>query len=101
MRFYSSWNFQTARTVYIFPLEVGKEWRGDFATDSCRVVEKGEVEVPAGNFQKGYRLQEAWFGYNDFGNITTWLVPNVGIVKINQKGYYFNQKWELLDYQTF
>jgi hypothetical protein len=101
LMFYSRWDFQTARTAYIFPIEVGKEWRGDVAIDTSRVIDKGIVVVPAGNFQKGYRLHETWFGFNDFGDITTWLVPKVGIVKMDRIEYMINQKWELIDYQTF
>jgi len=101
LRFYSRWDNQRARTVYVFPIKVRNEWKGDFATDTTRVVEEGTVEVPAGNFQKGYRLHESWFGFNDFGDITTWLVPHIGIVKMDRIEYTSNQKWELIDYQTF
>lgn len=100
LKFYSRWNLKFPRTIYVFPIEADKKWAGPSFEDSIMVIEKRSVAVPAGNFDEGYRLHETWTGFNDYGDVTTWLVPHVGIVKMNRFGYLMHQRWELLEYHT-
>lgn len=92
------WN----NTKYVFPLQVGKRWLGDFAGDSSVVTQVGLLTTPAGTFTNGFLVEESWGLLNDYGRVETWLVPNVGIVKLHRKEHGFtgfvNERWELLFY---
>ena len=85
---------------FAFPLTPGKTWAGDFASDTSRVVRIESVQVPAGTFPRGYLVEERWGLLNDNGLVTTWLVPDVGIVKLNRRATwsFSNESLELLSY---
>jgi hypothetical protein len=67
-------------TAYVFPLRIGAVWRSNWWKDSSWVPAREVVSVPAGNFSPAYRVQEEWGRTNDYGWVTTWVVPEVGIV---------------------
>ena len=46
---------------------------------SC-VLEELDVSVPAGDFQGAFRVEELWSITNSYGQVTTWIVPGIGIV---------------------
>jgi hypothetical protein len=86
-------------TRYVFPLQVGKGWRGAFVNDSSTVTQRGPVSVPAGIFQNGFQIHERWSGLNDFGDISTWLVPRVGLIDLHRREYVgVRITWKLISY---
>lgn len=96
-------NAQWDNTKYLFPLQIGKRWRGDFVTDTSTVVENRAITVIAGTFPDAFGIEERWGAFNDYGSVTTWFVPKVGIVKMHRRewGFVFsNETWELLSYQV-
>lgn len=96
-------NSQWVNTKYLFPLEVGKAWRGDFVSDTSTVVENRSITVIAGSFPNAFRIEERWSALNDYGAVSTWFVPKVGIVKLHRREWGFgfsNETWELLSYQV-
>ena len=91
--------FSPFQLVLVFPFKLGSQWvRG--SDDSVKVVAQAPVQVIAGNFQEGYRLRHTWFLVNDSGLDFYWLVPGVGIVKIDLTSYqyFIRQHWELISY---
>lgn len=84
----------------VFPLSLGKRWAGDFVTDSYQVLRIGAVAVPAGQFPVSYLVEEQWGMFNDYGRVRTWLVPNIGIVRMDRwaTSSAMNESWELLRY---
>ncbi|MBI5471104.1 MAG: hypothetical protein HY961_02030 [Ignavibacteriae bacterium] len=91
----------STNSKYIFPLYVGKGWRGDFLYDSSTVTLNGAIPTPAGQFTNGFLVQEEWSTFNDYGHFETWLVPRVGIVKQYRREWGFGlqkETWELLSY---
>jgi len=98
---YDNLNTLWGNTKFIIPFEIGEKWKGDFATDSSYVEENIPLTVIAGNFSECYIIKETWGVFNDYGQIYTWYVPNVGIVKKHHLGWSFgeaNYYWELMDY---
>lgn len=90
------------KTRFVFPLKVGKSWKGGFVSDSSRVVDSLSVTVAAGSFPTAFVIEETWAAFNDYGIIHTYFVPEVGIVKKHHRGFSFglaNNYWELLSYR--
>ena len=89
-------------TTYLFPLEIGKGWRGGFINDTSTVVDQVSITVPAGEFANTFLIEETWGALNEYGYILTWFVPEVGIVKkLNwQRGWssWARETWELIGY---
>lgn len=87
----------------IFPLQVGNKWKEDYsANDTNRVLRSGSISVIAGNFSGTYELQESWGFLNDYGSISRWFVPQVGIVRIYHTRWSFgmaNETFELVRYK--
>jgi hypothetical protein len=98
----SSW---WINTKYVFPLELGKGWKGDFATDTSTVFDITSISVPAGDFSNAFVIEEAWAVTNEYGHVVTWFVPKVGIVKKLHREiawtYWVDTEWELIDYHVF
>lgn len=67
-------------TSFAFPLYVGAVWKPDPWKDSSRVSAQEVVSVPAGLFRRAFRVEERWGYTNIYGVVTTWIVPDVGIV---------------------
>ncbi|MBM2845058.1 MAG: hypothetical protein HW407_370 [Bacteroidetes bacterium] len=87
--------------TYVFPMVLGSSWRGAIASDTNRVAAVGRVATLATTFPKGYLIDEQWGQLNDYGRVFTWLVPQVGIVKLHKREWGFgwaNVTWELLRY---
>lgn len=88
---------------FVFPLVVGNKWKGEWWGDSTHVAEKGAVKVMAGDFSEGFKVTERWSGLNDYGSIDTWIVPNIGIVRMHHRGLSFgmaNESYELVSYSA-
>ncbi len=86
---------------YVFPLRVGVGWSGDFFSDTIWVAESGPMTVPGGIFQNAFRIEERWGFFNDYGQVRTWFVPDVGIVfqETNLFGFSFkHETMNLIDY---
>jgi hypothetical protein len=89
-------------TKFVFPLIVGNSWKGDLLNDSSLVISNDSVSVLAGHFKNSYLIQESWGALNDYGKISTWFVPGIGIVKKHHLGWSFgsaNNYWELMEYR--
>ncbi len=86
---------------YVFPMRVGLTWIGSML-DTSQVVGFGAVETPARNFNNGFLLIRKWERPDHMGSIETWIVPNVGVVKINLHDYTLTgfsvRSWSLIDY---
>ncbi|RMG29356.1 MAG: hypothetical protein D6732_17700 [Methanobacteriota archaeon] len=98
LRFYTRWDFNTPRLMFIFPLRVGSQWHRVYWNDTTKVIDKEPVQVIAGSFPESYCLHDSWAGLNDYGIDFYWLVPDVGIVKMNLSEYLLIQDWELMGY---
>jgi hypothetical protein len=97
----SDLNTWWGNTFYVFPLKVGKGWKGDFPTDTSTVVDRVAISVPAGEFSHAFVIEEKWGALNDYGHVLTWLVPKVGMIKTHRRGWSFglaNETWELIEY---
>jgi hypothetical protein len=87
--------------IFLFPLQVGNGWRGDYVLDSTYIAEINSIIVPAGSFSNAYNIVERWGGFNDYGSITSWFVPKVGIVRRYHRGISFgeaNDTFSLVSY---
>ncbi len=101
VRIYRDLNSLWLNTKFVFPLYVGKGWKGDRVSDTSEVVEKTSIDLNGKPFNPCYIIQEYWGVANDYGWVTTWFVPHVGIVKQHYRGESFgkaNVYWELLDH---
>ncbi|RMG20660.1 MAG: hypothetical protein D6732_28530 [Methanobacteriota archaeon] len=98
LRFYYWRNINIAQLVLIFPLKVGQYWRGEIMVDSVIVVDQQPVEVIAGRFEESYRIRHFYWEPNAGGLDYLWLVPDVGIVKMDLNDYLLSQYWELMGY---
>ena len=102
---YNNLTHQWINTKFIIPFEIGEKWEVDaFSNDSCYVVENISLTVLSGIFSECYVIKETWSFVNDYGQIYTWFVPYIGIVKKHYLGWSFgmgNYYWELMDYQFF
>lgn len=101
VRFYIYPNSQWAQPKYLFPLWLNKSWRLA-PMESTAVAQIGWVETPVGSFPYAYLVEKLWGGFNDYGTLRTWLVPNLGIVKLHRRGVSFGQAnvvWELMGYR--
>jgi len=72
---------------FILPLEVGSMWWGATWIDTTRVEGRDTLTVPAGTFTDAVRIHETWWGFNAAGDVMTWVVPGVGIVKEDRQEY--------------
>jgi hypothetical protein len=87
---------------YVFPLQVGKGWNGDFISDTTSVVEKRKLHIEAGRFLCAFRLEETWGALNDYGAISTWYSAGTGILYKHERSWGFgfqNRTWELLSFK--
>ena len=66
--------------TYLFPLRVGAVWKKYPLTDSCWVSAQEAVSVPAGRYSGAFRVEDTWGYLNAYGVVSTWFVPDVGIV---------------------
>jgi len=98
---YNDLNTWWGNTIYVFPLRVGKGWKGDFPTDTSTVIDRVAISVPAGKFSHAFVIEEKWGALNDYGHVLTWFVPKVGMIKTHRRGWSFglaNETWELIEY---
>lgn len=94
-------NSQWINTKYVFPLYVGQFWQSDYLRGTSNVVENSSFTVVAGTFVNTFRIEESWGGLNDYGAVSTWFVPKVGVIKMHRRTWGFdvsNELWELMDY---
>ena len=89
---------------YLFPLSVGSNWTTRSIIDTNRITQVGAINVIAGNFTNGYRIQREVIlppGYN-LVKEDEWFVQNIGMVTRYYfeigPGYIIKNKWELLNY---
>lgn len=75
------------RDHYVFPLAVGKVWRGPECCDDSSKVEAVEtIFVPAGEFET-WRVERSVQGFNSQFNATAWIATETGIVRLEQFEY--------------
>lgn len=101
VRIYNNLNAQWENTKLVFPLSVGKRWKGDFVTDSSMVIDKVPITLNGNHFQNCYIIEETWSAVEAYGRVMTWFVPEVGIVKKHFSTGIFifsNEYWELLNF---
>ncbi|RMG29355.1 MAG: hypothetical protein D6732_17695, partial [Methanobacteriota archaeon] len=85
-------------TKFIFPLEVGNQWTG-LPNDSTTVEAMEPLTVGDYQFPESYVVHHFWFGPNDYEDTYYWLVPEVGIAKIDKRVYpVVHEIWELMDF---
>lgn len=90
---------------YVFPLEVGNKWVTQNILDTNRVTERGSINVLAGTFSNGYRIQRNTREPPGLYVIQEdeWFVPNVGMVYRNYGSFgtpgVESKIWELVSYQ--
>lgn len=100
IRFYEPPLFENHK--YIFPLEVGIGWSGDYAVDTSIVLLTENVSVPAGVFPNSFLVKE--IRYTPLQSVVesyVWLAQNVGVVKLRRKIYDWRfpdngTTWELI-----
>ncbi len=89
-------------TKLIFPLRVGNQWPEDYVNDTNRVLENAPFSVPAASFPSAYQIVETWGGFNDYGKVIRWFVPQVGIISVSTRrlilGAYTNTTLQLIHY---
>jgi hypothetical protein len=88
-------------TKYVFPFRAGARWQGDFATQTSIVAQIGPIVSGHQSFARAFKVVETWSLLNDRGNVSTWLVPGTGIVKLHREHVGFsvvNITWELLSF---
>jgi hypothetical protein len=88
-------------TKYVFPFRAGARWQGDFATQTSIVAQIGPIVSGHHSFARAFNVVETWSLLNDRGNVSTWLVPGIGIVKRHREQAGFsvvNSTWELLSF---
>jgi hypothetical protein len=91
-------------STYVFPLAVGKIWEGAFEGDTNVVLDRVPISISAGDFSDAFLIREAWVVMYEEGQVLTWFVPKVGIIKKHHKAMLStfmtaNETWELLDYE--
>lgn len=99
VKIFSILGYSMPRTIFVFPMDSTSVWLNFLYRDS--VISQQAIEVAAGNFEKAIVIKEEWGAFNDYGQITSWFVPGVGIVKKKHIGWSFglaNNTWELLEY---
>ena len=73
-------------------------------SDSYLVVEQVPLEVAAGVFTEAYLIEREIWIPNNLIHIKYWVVPKIGIVKINKRDQYFGkyeiEDWELIKYKV-
>jgi hypothetical protein len=94
----------------VFPLELSSSWTGPVAVDDTSTVAQiGQIEVPAGKFNNGARIDRSWnLDFEEGGNWSqTWVVPDVGVVSRYRRSQFSdgtkiivttNEIWELIEY---
>jgi len=73
----------SAGETVVFPLDLGSSWQGPVSADDTSVVTLvGRIDVPAGPFNDGARIDRSWnLDFEGGGNWSqTWLVPDIGMV---------------------
>jgi hypothetical protein len=102
--FYPSSDFQYPLIMFIFPLQVGHAWRQP-NLGTFHVVAKESVSAPAGTFANSYRVyQQPITPHHVDGEITYWLVPEMGIVRKQEQWLDTfnlerkNTTWKLMSY---
>ncbi len=101
VKIYKNLKTQWENTKLVFPLFVGKGWKGDFLNDSSMVKDKLSISVKGHSFPNCYIIEESWGSFNDYGRVKTYFVPAVGIVKkhFSRGTFVFsNEYWELLNF---
>ena len=92
-------------TTYVFPMQAGNRWDGATAGSESSVYKVGPEAVHAGSFESCFQIMESWGVNDDHTDFSSWLVPQVGIVRMNhtetQRGIVLkNVTWELLSYHV-
>jgi hypothetical protein len=83
----------------IFPLVIGKKWKGEWFNDTVRVLKQEKAFAGNTIYSNAYYLEEKWGALNDYGNMKVWYYPQVGILKLHRREWGFgfmNQTWELI-----
>lgn len=87
LRFLNSLTPGDLETAIVFPLYVSATWKGAWWIDSSWVPAREFLSVPAGRFSGAYRVEDRWRVLNSYGTVTTWIVPNVGIVMEDRREF--------------
>ena len=84
--------------IYILPFQTGKNWH--LGPDSSRVVSEDTLNVPAGTFNKVYRISSGEGTVNSYLRQDEWFKPGVGLVQkmVSFNGTYYT--WKLVDYHV-
>jgi hypothetical protein len=91
--------------IYVLPFAPGRQWISS-PPGSMKVGATERVAVPAGAFERSFRIDHHPFIGNLYGGTTFWFVPNVGLVRMRRAwvdtmgGDRVNTVWELLKYDV-
>lgn len=100
---YGSPDISTLSMIYVLPFAPGRQWISS-PSASVKVGAIERVAVPAGSFERSFRIDHHPFIGNFYGGTTFWFVPNVGLVRMRRAwfdtmgGDRVNTVWELLRY---
>ncbi|MDR0793418.1 MAG: hypothetical protein LBE82_08940 [Chitinophagaceae bacterium] len=88
--------------IYVFPINVGRQWMGVNTLDTNRVVSYENTIVPAGNFN-AYKITGNYYVTNYFFSENEWYSPSIGMIK---RDYYTRnfafpewKSYQLLSYE--
>jgi hypothetical protein len=101
---YRSPEIGTLSMIYILPFEVGRQWTS-YTPASMKVTAMDRVSVPAGSFDRTFRIEHHPNIGNFYGGTTFWFAPNVGLVRLRRSWIdtiaenRVNTVWELISYQ--
>lgn len=98
-----TWMDSRIQTRLAFPMEVGDLWSGALTGDTLTVVEKTNLDVPAGIFSGVFHLTGGWNYPDNALGYDIWLVQDKGIAKIDFAvvgiaGIVLDESWELMSF---
>ena len=101
------WSNYVLRFPLEFPMKVGDSWPNNagwsiFDTDSIFVVDQRNIVTPSGSYNNAYYLTGEVHGCEESATFNIWIVPYVGIVKIEYSalatGFEGKHSWSLKSY---
>jgi hypothetical protein len=101
---YHSPDIGSLSMIYVLPFAPGRQWTS-YPPASMKVRAMERVAVPAGSYERAFRLEHHPFIGNFYGGTTFWFVPHVGLVRMRRAwidtmgGDRVNTVWELLEYR--
>ncbi len=91
--------------IMLIPLAVGKKWSHPFMIrDSTFVLSKDSLILNYHEYTDAFRVQRRMFAFNDYLTDTRWVIPHLGISKLQNWHYLFGwiskENWQLEDFSV-